>query len=132
MSLQIGNTFLNDPYFQLDTHLWIVLSDPSYNSEQVVIVNITSWRDEGEELNDSSCIVNDGEHPFIEHKSYIIYSQARITTVGSLQSAFDSGVLHMHENCSDEFLSKVLEGAANSRFTPGDVINVLREQELID
>ncbi len=132
MSLQIGNTFLNDPYLELDRHLWVIISDPSYNSEQVAIVNITSWEDEGDELNDSSCIVNDGEHPFIKHKSYVIYAKAKLTTVGNLQAAFNRGLLHVRENCSDDFLSKVLGGAANSRFTPGDVLDVLREQGLID
>jgi len=110
MSLQIGNTFLNDPYLELDRHLWVIISDPSYNSEQVAIVNITSWEDEGDELNDSSCIVNDGEHPFIKHKSYVIYAKAKLTTVGNLQAAFNRGLLHVRENCSDDFLSKVLGG----------------------
>ncbi|MBW7990160.1 MAG: hypothetical protein FVQ84_09125 [Planctomycetes bacterium] len=128
MSLQIGSTF----YGGHPEHLYIIISNPSGNSQKVVIVNISSWRDEAIGLNDSSCIVNDGEHPFIKHKSYVFYREAKCPTLIDLQAGIDKGLLIPKEDCSKEFLEKILDGAANSMFTSIEILEVLQEQALID
>ncbi len=132
MPLETGSTFVNQHYRNLGTHLWIIISDPSYNPEKVAIVNLSSWRDEAIELNDSSCIVNNGEHSFVRGKSYVPYRKALCTTLDKLQRGIDGSVLQQLENCTDELLNRVLEGAANSKFTPNEILEVLQEQGLID
>jgi hypothetical protein len=132
MSLRIGSTFLNDPCPGLKRHLWIIISNPSYNPEKIVIVNISSWRDEAVELNDSSCIVSYGEHPLVPHKSYVFYSEAMCVTLKMLQEGFQRGVLKQQVDCHEDFLRRILDGAANSKFTPNEVLAVLQEQELIN
>lgn len=129
MLLRIGSTFYGGEY---QKHLYIIISNPSDNSQKVVIVNISSWRDKAIELNDSSCIVNDGEHPFLIHKSYAVYRKARCTTLEHLRAGIEKGLLIPKEDCSKEFLEKILDGAANSMFTPIEILNILHEQGLID
>ena len=39
---------------------------------QYVCSMVSSWKD-GSKFCDSACVLNAGEHPFIEHKSYVAY-----------------------------------------------------------
>ena len=132
MSLQIGSTFLNIPSHNLKKHLWIIISHPKYNSQKVVIVNISSWKNTAVVLNDPSCIVNNGEHPYIDHKSYVFYKEALCSTMEKLQEGIAKGVLIQQDDCSTEFLDKILDGAASSKFTSIEILEVLQEQALID
>jgi hypothetical protein len=132
MSLQIGSTFFNIPSNKRESHLWIIISYPSYNPQKVVIVNISSWKKIAVGLNDPTCIVNDGEHPFIEHKSYVFYREALCPTLENLQAGIDKGVLIQQDDCSNDFFNKILNGAASSNFTPIEILSILQEQGLID
>ena len=53
------------PGTSLDSHLWIVISDPSQH-ESCVIVNLTSWRSD----KDQSCVLKPGDHPYITRDSW--------------------------------------------------------------
>lgn len=132
MPLQIGSTFVNVPHGALELHLWIIISEPSLNPEKVAIVNVSSWRDDAVELNDPSCIVNSGDHPFVGRKSYIYYRKSLLTTLNGLQAGLDGGVLQQRESCSEDFLDKVITEAANSDFTPNEIRELLQEQGLVD
>jgi len=131
MPLEIGNSFVNKQAGLYLPHLWIIISHPSINPEQIAIVNITSWRDKAIGLNDSSCIVSKGEHKFVTKKSYIFYREAQLTSAEKLQTAIDGGVLVLQDNCTKDLLDKILAGAAQSPFTPIGIIEILRQQELI-
>jgi hypothetical protein len=64
--VQAGTSFvLADEYRDIDPHLWIVLSDTDSFPEQVVIVNMTTWR----EHKDQACIVDRNEHPALTHRT---------------------------------------------------------------
>ena len=131
MPLEIGSTFVNIACPNMTSHLCVVLSHPSYNPNKVVFVRISTWRDEAIELNDSSCIVNVGDHPFIRHKSYVYYREAMCRPLSILQQGIEKSVLQPHKNCTDDFLERILDGAANSKFTPNEILEILQEQELI-
>ena len=76
--MKAGDTFLVvKPY----NHLYVVISDPAQNCEEVVIVNFTSYSPDEEQ----TCILKAGEHPFIKHKTVVRYKDARITSVRKLQ-----------------------------------------------
>lgn len=131
MPLEIGNSFVSKQTSLYPSHLWIIISHPSINPEQIVIVNITSWRDKAIVLNDSSCIINRGEHKFITKKSYVFYGEAQLVSTENLQNAIAGGVFTLQDDCTQSLLDKILAGAAQSPFTPNGIIEILRQQELI-
>lgn len=132
MPIAQGSAFENQQYGALGPHLWIIISDPSFDSNRVVIVNPTTWKDKAMQLNDKSCIIEGGDHPYINHKSFVFYKKAILTSEGHIQMAMDGGVLMVQDDCSPELLGKILRGAAESEFTPNEVKGVLQEQGLID
>ena len=61
--MNAGDTFIDGMYH----HLWVVLSDPSVDADNVVIVNFTTHTVDEE----SSCVVQRGEHAFVKHKTAV-------------------------------------------------------------
>jgi hypothetical protein len=58
-----GQTFLFPD--AADDHLWMIISDPKKNADEVVIVGFLSFREDLEE----TMIVMSGDHPFVKHNS---------------------------------------------------------------
>jgi len=52
----------------IDSHLWVIISDPLKDPTQVVMVSITTY----ESRKESACILDAGDHPGISHKSETI------------------------------------------------------------
>src|SRR5207245_971824 len=101
---------LSSPY----NHLYVVCSDPARDSKQVVLVNFTTFEVEEE----SCCIINAGEHPFITRKSCIRYKDARIATVDALKQLEDMGQASRRESVSSDLLARIRNGASESDFFP--------------
>lgn len=130
MALLQGSTFVNQSSPILKSHLWVIISDTSLSTDKVVIANVTTWRDIAIHLNDESCIINKGEHGFIEHKSYVNYKETVIVSVDQLQKL--EHLLKFYEACNPELLEKILLGATISMHTPNEAIAILQAQEIID
>lgn len=65
-------------------HLHAVMNDPC-DQHQVMVVNITSTKPD--KYHDPACVLYAGEHPFIQHESYVLYRRAdtvRATYVGKM------------------------------------------------
>lgn len=66
-------------------HLYVVISNPSLDHNNVVIVNLSTWQ-EGE---DDACFLSaeewGGKYPFIEHDSYVRYRSARLVTAARIE-----------------------------------------------
>jgi hypothetical protein len=132
MSFEIGDTFsANDQYNHIDDHLWVIISYPIDSPGKIVIVNVTSWKNNAAGINDESCVINAGEHPRILHKSFVFYRKAKFTTLSELASALNCNAIIKDESCSDALLDKILDGASNSRYTPLDIIQLLDTQALL-
>jgi hypothetical protein len=66
--MKAGDTLLiDDPGTTLDSHLWIVISDPDVDPEHVVIVNLTSYRAD----KDQACVLDKGDHPYLSHRTCV-------------------------------------------------------------
>lgn len=93
-------------------HLFILRCDPVYyprlNLDAVLTVNVTSWC-EGK-INDSACIINIGDHPFIVHKSYIFYQKAKAVSSFSLKKGVEDGYYKPQALLSDEVMGKIIQG----------------------
>jgi hypothetical protein len=124
--LRAGATFQSsDPRYEC--HLWIIISDPMRDPERVLIVNFTSWY----EGRDPSCVLQRGEHPFIKHKTCVNYRESRITSLGKIQAAVDSGALRIRQSVSSKVLANIRRGAAVSLFIPLDNLQLLKDQSLV-
>lgn len=109
-SIHAGATLLMDTDGGL--HLHIIFNDPALiqnygNQPQVIFASVTSIKPG--KTPDSTVILNVGDHPFIQHPSYIAYRHAEIkpqTVVAKLGSG--------HAPISDELLERIIRGAFQS------------------
>ncbi len=101
--MEIGNTF---KIFGEDEHLWMIISDPKQNPDQVVLVNFTSWQ----YIHDQTCIVNVGEHPSLATRSLVYYPEPMIRTLVNLQKSEKYGLLKHYPDLSAELLKRIQRG----------------------
>jgi hypothetical protein len=132
MQWSAGDTFTNEQVSpDTPTHLWVILSEPIRYPEQIVIVNVTSWR-EGIPYQDKTCVLEVGDHPFIRHKSWINYDETRCTTRENLDTLIQNNLLLLNEAVTSELLDRIQQGAALSPHTRGKIREMLEIQEIID
>lgn len=122
-----GSTFLV-PSGPQGYHLFVLILGPinlpNYgNRLQVAMVSATSVR-EGVPY-DPSCLLHPGEHPFIQHPSYIAYRHLRIDPFEHINSMVGS-VWKPHEPFSPALLQRVLKGVCESRMTPREFKLIFR------
>jgi len=122
--VKLGDTLIPPKPYQ---HLYVVISDPDLDPDNVVIVNFTSYDPDEEDY----CIVQGGEHPFLIHKSCVRYKDGRVSPVTALTHLIDSGTMTTHKPLSKELLRRVQEGASKSDFLPEGCRKVLEEQGFI-
>jgi hypothetical protein len=111
----------------IDSHLWMVISDPAVDAEHVVIVNFTSWRQD----KDQACIVEPSEHPFLHHRSCVNFAGAKTVRAADLNLLVQRGQLTPHVPLSPSLLDKIRESVPASRM-PLDAANRLSDQGLIE
>ena len=111
-----------------DSHLWMVLSDPALNANQVLIVSLTTWGKD----DDPACVLNVGDHPFVRQKSFIKYSHAKVVTDQQLEDFLARGQIHAQAPLSASVLKRVRDAAAESRFMALGHADILIDQGLLD
>jgi hypothetical protein len=124
-----GDTFWIEGMHRIEVpkHLYIVVSDPSQDNENILIANVTSdgsW--------DDSCVLVPGDHPSIKHESYVNFQRAKCVTRDGIRSGHDSGIFSFDVALSPEVLDKVRKGAGNSRFLAKKFRKLHEEQGLLD
>ena len=119
-----GDTFR---FSQIDTHVWIVLSDPGYDPENVLIVNMTTLAPR----KDQACILRRGDHPAVSHDTCISYRDGHVVPLETLTTLEASGLLTMGDPLSNEVLDRVLAGAAQSKFIFMEYLELLNSQGVL-
>lgn len=109
-------------------HLFAIIVNPiivphTSSKPKVIYVNFTSVRS-GIPYDDA-CVVQAGEHPFIEHESYVNYRGARIDEVDHITDMIARGVFIEKEPCSQELLHKMIQGALNSNRISREIKDIL-------
>jgi hypothetical protein len=123
-----GDTFIIDePGTSLDSHLWIVISDPVTNPEEVVLVNFTKHRAD----KDQACIVDPGDHPFIKHRTCVEYRRAKVRSAKDLSTLLSGGQITPHAPASPDLLARIRAGVPQSRMRNEHVL-ILVAQGLVD
>ncbi len=107
--------FLRDPVSKTE-HLYFIIHVTKEEAPRCVLCNATTWV-EGRTGQDASCVLVPGDHPFIKHKSYILYKQARRVDVQDLRKVVRSGLGRIAEQpCSPELLDRLVKGALASQY----------------
>jgi hypothetical protein len=100
-------------------HLFIVVTDPAqvleYSEKQSLLVCVTTLQ--SNVPHDPACILYAGDHPFIRHKSFVYYAEARIEVSQKLINGIKQGVLVSKEMLAEDIFARVCKGLVDSRFT---------------
>jgi len=96
-------------------HLRFIISDPDPDN-YVLVVNATTFYNTGRE--DTSCILNNGDHKKITHPSYIAYYKAEEVDITKLLNNKVKRKIDFKDNISKEVLIIIQEGAKNTRLLP--------------
>jgi hypothetical protein len=59
---------------------------------------------------DDACVLNPGDHRFIQHPSYIVYAEAVIWRVDSVERKYAAGEITAHEDMPEAAFERVLSG----------------------
>jgi hypothetical protein len=126
--MNAGDTLIIDePGTSLDSHLWIVISNPAENSEEVLLVNFTKYRAD----KDHACIVEPGDHPFVVHRTCVEYRGAKTASAKELQALLDSHQISSHKPAGPDLLARIRAGVPKSRMRNEHVL-LLTTQGLVD
>jgi hypothetical protein len=125
--MKAGDTFsISDR--GVDTHLWVVISDPDRDAERVVLVSMTTY----EGYKEAVCLLDVGDHPRVSHKTCIAYNEARLTTLEKLRVLMDGGHLIVQAPVSKEVLTRIRDGVSRSTKIKPKFMDILLEQEVIE
>lgn len=117
---------VTEPGANLDSHLWIVVSDPSLYPDQVFSVNVTS----STETWDGACVLYPDDHPWLCKESCINYNDAQVFYDAELEKLLDKGLLTTHEPVSEVLFVRIVDGIGEARVEIG-YHNLLVSQNLI-
>ncbi len=112
----------------VDTHLWVVISDPDRDPLRVVLVSMTTYEDYKEDM----CLLDVGDHPNISHKTCIAYNEARMTTLETLKTSIGGGHLSMQPSVSEAVLWRIRAGVSKSTKIHYKYVEILLDQEVIE
>jgi len=108
----------------MGTHAWFVLTDPTADTDRVVLVALVTERAH----TDRTTFLDVGDHPFVRHASNVDYGTATFAPASKLTSKLIEGVASLDADMSAELLQRVREGLLVSSRTPNDVAVHVREQ----
>jgi hypothetical protein len=125
--MKAGSTFyIRDR--DVDTHLWVVISDPDGDPTRVIMVSMTTY----ENYKEAVCLLDVGDHPSISHKTCIAYNEARMQTRDRLNTLIGGGYLSMQPPVSEEVLRRIRAGVSQSTKIHYKYIEILLDQEVIE
>ena len=105
-------------------HLFILLADPArildYEGRHSLLVGITTIHP-GIPY-DPTCKLYAGDHPFIKHKSFVYYAEARIEISQKLVDGVRRGIFSPQGMLAENIFARVCHGLTLSRFTTPKVL----------
>lgn len=118
-SCKKGNTLLIPSGPQVGhKHLFALMLDPTvvdgYGTKPIVLLACVTSVVNGTPTEDS-CLLGKGEHPFIDHDSFVDYRFTRVEQAQFIQERINEGVFIEKDACSHELIKKIILGALKSR-----------------
>ena len=106
-------------------HYYAVVSRASV--PEFVMLNFTTPK----RLTEMTCVVTPAECPFLRHDSAVEYGRAKIVPTAAFLEAEAKAVVAYVGEVPAETLSRILDGAAASRFLPSNALALLSDQGLV-
>jgi len=107
----------------VNEHLWIIITKPDENG-MVAMVNVTTKR----AFVDESCILQVGDHPYVQHESVIAYQRARTAKLMELETFSAKKVLKSRPAVGPDLLARIQSGALASIYTPRGIKVAVRSE----
>lgn len=96
-------------------HLFCIVTDQSSAGQHLLLNFSTIYP---ERFHDPTCVVQAGEHPFLNHPSYVEYRKAEIQRSDRLGKLVDAQYYGLGTPATEELASKMLTGVMISPHTP--------------
>jgi hypothetical protein len=96
-------------------HLFVVLTNPCEGGLHL-LASISSVKPN--RSYDSTCVLQAGEHPFLDRQSYVFYAKVRQILHAGIIRCAKSGLYIPKENCAPAVLKKIGQGVTESPMTP--------------
>ena len=101
-------------------HLFFLILGPVVLADygpmpQLAMVSATTLRDGVP--HDPACVLEAGEHPFIQHRSYLAYRYMRLDASQHLENMIHRSVWKAHAPCTAALLRRIADGVCRSRLT---------------
>ena len=103
-------------------HLFVITTD-SCPAAKHLLVSVTSVKP-GRHA-DTTCVLEAGDHPFVEHQSYVLYRNADIQSANRLGNMVDSWYYRRGAPATPELTDRILAGFEVSLFTPKFIVDYL-------
>ncbi|MEZ0020055.1 hypothetical protein ABIE76_004702 [Sinorhizobium fredii] len=100
-------------------HLFAVMNNPCAE-HQCLIINITSIKPN--KSYDPTCALDVGEHPFIQHPSYVLYRMAQTSRWAHIGKMVDLNYYLTRDDWGDEVFTRITQGIYDSEDTPLRII----------
>lgn len=104
----------------MGTHLWFVVTDPDPHA--MVLVMLVSLKPH----TDRTLVLDQGDHPFVDHPSSVDFGTARYFPAAKLEAALASGRANLHSDMSPALLERVRTGLLASARTPNEIADYCR------
>lgn len=101
-------------------HLFAVLNHPCVERE-CLLVNVTSIKPA--KYFDPACVLDVGDHPFIQHPSYMLYRLANTMAAGRITKMVGLKYYLTREDWGSAVFQRILDGIRASDDTPKRIIN---------
>lgn len=109
-------------------HLFLLLTNPAqvldYEDKHSLLVGITTIH--ANIPHDAACELHPGDHPFIRHKSYVFYAQARIEISQKLIDGVKRGIFSPQGMLAEDIFAHACHGLTVSRSTTPKVLAFYR------
>ena len=114
MAIGAGDTFLLTRGTGTTPHLWVLLWGPAGAARAFLAVYLTTLRGHS----DRSCILAQGEHPFVHHDTSVAYGETARWTEERLLELIREGVARPRQPVSAAVLERMRAGFFASQRTP--------------
>lgn len=106
-----GSTFI------LNGHLWVIANDPTPETDEVIILFLTTKK----ETSDTTTILSEGDHNFIKHETVVSYENARIEKRESIQARIAQRDFEPRESFDQSVMIRICEGLLASPRTSREI-----------
>jgi len=111
-------------------HLYVLLSDPFGKPPRCLLVSISTVHQGA--YHDPTCLLYAGDHPFVEHTSYVKYSTCRLEESTKLVRAVEAGIFRQHGMMDGAIVARMIRGCLSSKHTAKDIKDLIVANGWVD